>query len=147
VRLRVDLEDNRFSSHILRRPRDLWRSCAARAAPRRPEVDKHGNCGAVHDFIEENRIRGQRFCDRSKRGLARAASARVGQMPGSDTVLLVALRTGSDDWQDDPLLLNFSTIGCNIDTYFFTQVPQKVCWTRSSGRAGVAYRSRPGLSS
>jgi hypothetical protein len=78
MRLRVDLEDNGFSSHILRGARDLRRSCAARAAPRRPEVHKHGNCGALHNFVEENRIRGQRFRNRSKHGLARAAPACVG---------------------------------------------------------------------
>ena len=103
MRLGIDLEDDRFSSHILGRARDFRGSCAARAAPSRPEVHQHRNGSVVDDFVEESRIGGHRFRDRIQRGFARPASAGAGQMFGGDTILLVAMSTSSNDWHDEPL--------------------------------------------
>lgn len=102
MRLGVDLEDDSFSSHVLRGTRDLGCSRAARPTPFCPEIHQHGNLSVVEDFVEESRIRCQWFCDGRERGFAGAAPASAGEMPGGNTILLVALSTGSNDWHDGP---------------------------------------------
>ncbi len=103
MRLGVDLEDDSFARHLLRRAGDLRSSRAARPAPRRPEVHQHRNFRVFHDLIEENGIGGQRLRNRSKRALARSATARVGKMRSRNTVPLVAMTASTNDWQDKPL--------------------------------------------
>src|ERR1700692_2452541 len=104
MRLRVDFEDDCLSSHILGCARDFRGSCAARAAPSRPEVYQHRNSSSGYDFVEESRIGGYRFRDRIKRGFARPASTGAGQIFAGDTILLVAMSTSSNEWHDEPLI-------------------------------------------
>jgi hypothetical protein len=96
----VNLDDDCFPRHVLGGARNLRRGCAARSAPRCPEVDQDRNLSVLNDFVEKSRICRERFRYRGKVGFASAAAARVGQMSGGDTVLLAALSTRSDDWQD-----------------------------------------------
>ena len=93
MRLRIDLEDDRLSRHILGRARDFRGSCAARAAPSRPEIHQYRNGSSGYDFVEESRIGGHRFRDRIQRGLARPASAGAGQMLGGDILRRPAAST------------------------------------------------------
>jgi hypothetical protein len=78
MRLRIDLEDDRLSSHILGCARDFRRGGAAGATPSRPEIHQHWNFSRRHDFVEESRIGGDRFRDRIECGFARPASACAG---------------------------------------------------------------------
>ena len=99
----VDLDDQCFPGHVLSGARNLRRRCAARSTPRRPEVDQYGNLRILDDFIEESWIGGERLCDGGELGLTGTTTACVGEVSGGNTVLLAALSTSSDDWQDGPL--------------------------------------------
>lgn len=99
----VDLDDQCFPGHVLSGARNLRRRGAARSTPCCPKVDQYRNLSVLSDFVEENWIRCERFCDRREFGLTGATAACVGKVSGGDTVLLVALSTSSYDWHDGPL--------------------------------------------
>jgi hypothetical protein len=128
--LGVDFEHDCFSGHVLGGAGYFGRGRATGSTPGGPEVNQHRDGRVVDYFVEEGGIRRQGFGDRSKGGLASAASTCVGQMPAGDTVFLVAMSTASNDGQDEPLLLNICNVGCTIPTQFF----------RNSGLGG---RRRP----
>lgn len=74
----VDLDDDCFPRHVLGRARNLRRCCAARSAPRCPEVDQDRNLSVFNDFVEKSRICRERFRYRGEVGFTGAAAACVG---------------------------------------------------------------------
>jgi hypothetical protein len=74
----VDLDDYCFPGHVLGSARNLRRCCAARSAPRCPEVDQDRNLRVFNDFVEKSRVRRERFRDRGEVGFTGAAATCVG---------------------------------------------------------------------
>ena len=101
----VDLDDHSFAGHVLGSARNLRRSCAAGSTPGCPEVDQYGDLSVLSDFVKQGRIRCKRFRDRGEFRFTGTTTACVGEVSGGNTVLLAALSTSSDDWQDGPLSL------------------------------------------
>ena len=93
----VDFENDGVTGHILCRACDLGCSGATGSAPVGPEVHEDRNAGALDDLVEERGVDLQGFIERSEWIFARAASASVREVIGSEAVFLAAAFAGSYD--------------------------------------------------
>src|SRR5579871_32714 len=110
VLLRIDLQDERFSSHRGRCACDV-RSChVTGTAPVGPEVDQNWNASSLDDLVEEGSIDLQWFIYRRQGSLACAAAARIGEVVCANAVLLATALTGSYCWHRK-LLLRTKRVG------------------------------------
>jgi hypothetical protein len=62
----VNLENDCFTCHVSRCPRDLGSRGAAGSTPIRPEVDEHRHLRIANNVIEHRRVDGERLSKRTK---------------------------------------------------------------------------------
>jgi hypothetical protein len=96
ILVRVDLQDNRPSSHLLGRASHLWSGGAAWPTPVGPEVDENRNPRTLNDLIKKGSVDGQWLVQRRQRTLAGTTTSSVCQVVGGESVLLAAALAGSD---------------------------------------------------
>jgi hypothetical protein len=82
----VNFEHDGLAGHFLRDLCHVWRSHAARTAPRSPEIDEDRNATLANDLIEFGGAGFNWFGDGWQSVFAGSASAGVGKVLGGDAV-------------------------------------------------------------
>ena len=105
---------------------------AAGAAPVGPEVDEDGNAGVLDDVVEEFGVGLEGLVERREGVFAGSATAGVGEVLGSNAVLLAAVFAGCDDGHLVCLRLVIDACGREFDAG----------WATRGGGSGWRTRSR-----
>jgi hypothetical protein len=88
----IHFEDDRPARHVASDARDFGRRDPARPAPRRPEIDEHGQGGLLHDLVEQIAIGVERSRERREGALAGAAPDGPTEVAGIHPIAFAALR-------------------------------------------------------
>ena len=96
ILVRVDLQDNCLSSHLLGRASHLWSGGAAWSTPIGPEVDENRNPRTLNDLIKKDSVDRQGLVQRRQRTLAGTTTSSVGQVLSGESVFLITALAGSD---------------------------------------------------
>jgi len=92
----INFQHEGVSRHILRRARNLWSGSATRPTPLRPEVNENGDARVFDNLVEKHSVYLQRLVERWQRSFTRSATACVGKVICSNTILLATLFAASN---------------------------------------------------